>query len=343
VISFIVPAHNEETCLGRTLAAIRASADPLAQPYEIIVVNDASTDSTAEVARQNSARVIDVNHRQIAATRNSGARASTGDRLFFVDADTIINSRVVLAALRKMDSGAAGGGATVRFGDYVPMYARLLLLWMNVFMRFLSMTGGAFLFCSRPAFDAVGGFNERLYGAEDAAFCWALKREGRFVVLWSHVLTSGRRARGMGGLQMVGALVRMAFFPKMLTRRSGVGKVWYESNRESDNVISSSLAIKLSNMILLVIMVLIITGPIFWLPWPERLFDGPLGAVRYASDVVGLHLGMLLLPCAYFLTRILLRQTRLFEQLKLIVLIGVCLWLGWGNACEIVGFWSSMI
>ena len=49
-----------------------------------------------------------------------------------------------LAALRKMDGGAAGGGATVRFEDYVPMYARLLLWWMNLFMRFLGMTGGAF-------------------------------------------------------------------------------------------------------------------------------------------------------------------------------------------------------
>jgi glycosyltransferase involved in cell wall biosynthesis len=342
VISFIVPAHNEEQCLGRTLQAIRESADSVAQPYELIVVNDASTDSTAEVARQYNARVVDVHHRQIAATRNSGALASTGDCLFFIDADTIINSRVVSAALRRMDRGAAGGGAIVRFEDYVPMYARLLLWWMNLFMRFLSMTGGAFMFCTHPAFDAVGGFNERLYGAEDAAMCWALKREGRFVVLWDHVLTSGRRARGMGGLQMVAALVRMAFFPRILTRRSAVGKVWYESNRESDNVVASSLAIKLSNAILLVIMVLIITGPIWLLPWPERYFDGPLGTVRFASNVVGLHLGLLLWPCAYFLTRILLRQTRLIEQLKLIVLIALCLWLGWGNAREFIAFWASI-
>src|SRR3954468_10770337 len=90
MISFIVPAHNEEACLGRTLQAIRESADVVAQPYEIVVVNDASTDSTAKVARNNNARVVVVNHRQIAATRNSGARAATGDRLFFVDADTII-------------------------------------------------------------------------------------------------------------------------------------------------------------------------------------------------------------------------------------------------------------
>ncbi|HEY5953438.1 MAG TPA: hypothetical protein VIT18_03685, partial [Terrimicrobiaceae bacterium] len=40
---------------------------------------------------------------------------------------------------------------------------------------------------------ATGGFNEKLFGAEDAAMCWALKREGRFAVLWLTVLTSGRR------------------------------------------------------------------------------------------------------------------------------------------------------
>ena len=147
----------------------------------------------------------------------------------------------------------------------------------------------------------------------------------------------------MGGLQMVGALVRMAFFPKMLTRRSAVCKVWYESNRESDNVMSSSLAIKLSNTILLVIMVFIVTGPIFWFPWPERLFDGPLGSVRFVSYVVGLHLGLVLWPCAYFLTRILLRQTRLIEQIKLVALIAICLWLGWGNSREFIAFWQMVI
>jgi glycosyltransferase involved in cell wall biosynthesis len=343
VISFIVPAHNEEGCLRRTLEAICESADVVRKPYEIIVANDASTNATADIARQNGARVVDVNHRQIAATRNSGARAATGERLLFVDADTIINSRVVLAALRKMDRGAAGGGATVRFNDRVPLWARLLLFWMNLYMRLVGMTGGAFMFCTRSAFDAVGGFDERLFGAEDAAMCWALKREGRFVVLWNCVLTSGRRVRGVSGLQMVGALLRMAFFPRMLTRRSAVGKVWYDSNRESDHVVASSLAVKLSNAVLLVIMVSILLGPIWLFPWPERFFDGPLGTVRFVSCVIGLHVGLLLWPCAYFLIRILLRQTRTIEQLKLIVLIALCLWVGWQNTRDLVGFWGSVL
>jgi glycosyltransferase involved in cell wall biosynthesis len=343
VISIIVPAHNEEACLGRTLQAIHESAHVVGQPCEVIVVDDASTDATAEVAIQYQARVVSVNHRQIAATRNSGARAAGGEYLFFVDADTIINGRVVASALHKMDKGAAGGGATVRFEDNVPLYSRLLLLWFNFFMRLLSMSGGAFMFCTRKAFDGVGGFDERLFGAEDAAMSWALKREGRFVVLWDRVLTSGRRARGTSGLQMVGALIRMAFFPKLLTNRSSVHKVWYESNREADDKASNSLWIKLSNAVLLVIMVFIVTGPIWFIPWPERFFDGPLGTVRFVSNVFGLHFGLLIWPCAYFLIRILRRQTRLFEQLKLIVLIAICLWAGWGNTWELVGFWKGIL
>jgi glycosyltransferase involved in cell wall biosynthesis len=342
-VSFIVPAHNEQACLERTLRAIHDSAREVGQPYEVIVVDDASTDSTAEIARQNGATVVSVAHRQIAATRNSGARAASGERLFFVDADTIIGPLVVAAALRQMDNGAAGGGTTVRFEDRVPVYAILLLWWINFFMRLVNMTGGAFMFCTHKAFDAVGGFDERLFGAEDAAMCWALKREGPFVVLWNRVLTSGRRVRGMSGLQMVSALVRMAFFPKLLKQRSSVEKVWYESNRETDNNFSSSLAMKLSNGFLLVVMILIVTGPIWLLPWPERWLTGPLGTVRFVSGVVGLHVGLLLWPCAYFLVRILLRQNRWIEKLKLVALIAICVWFAWGNSRDLVGFWRAIL
>jgi glycosyltransferase involved in cell wall biosynthesis len=82
MISFIVPAHNEQSRLGSTLEAIHNSAGVIGQPYEIIVVDDASTDATAAVAREQKVSVVSVNHRQIAATRNSGARASSGERLF---------------------------------------------------------------------------------------------------------------------------------------------------------------------------------------------------------------------------------------------------------------------
>ena len=83
MLSFIVPAYNEAHELPRTLAAIRAAADASKEPYEIVVVDDDSTDATAEIAWRAGAMVVSVRHRQIAAVRNAGAKAARGDILFF--------------------------------------------------------------------------------------------------------------------------------------------------------------------------------------------------------------------------------------------------------------------
>jgi hypothetical protein len=48
------------------------------------------------------------------------------------------------------------------------LYAQFLLLWFGWWMRLAGIAGGAFQFCTRDAFQAVGGFDERLFGAEDA-------------------------------------------------------------------------------------------------------------------------------------------------------------------------------
>src|SRR5438045_3652933 len=93
VISFIIPAHNEEALIGRTLAAIHDAAKELDEPYEIVVSNDASSDRTGEIALAHGARVVDIERRQIAAARNAGARSAAGELYFFVDADTMVTAR----------------------------------------------------------------------------------------------------------------------------------------------------------------------------------------------------------------------------------------------------------
>ena len=341
MISFIVPAHNEQASLGRTLEAIHKAARAVGQPYEIIVVDDASTDATPEIAAQNDARVVSVNHRQIAATRNSGAYAAQGERLFFVDADTIIHSCALASALRAMDNGAAGGAAPARFDAAAPLYAHLLLWWFGLLMRLPGIAGGAFMFCTRKAFVATGGFDEKLFGAEDAAMCWALKRQGRFVVLWQWVVTSGRRMRGVHGLRMLTGLVRMAFLPGMLQRRSRLRKIWYESIREQDDSTSSSLAVRLFHafMLLLVIGWILPWGLI---PWSLTPREELLGQIRLGFAIFSCHIALVVWPCAYFLCRSLTQQRRWFERVKLAALIALCLWLVWGGTHEVVWFWKGM-
>ena len=96
MISFIVPAYNEEAELPGTLRAIHSAA--IGYEYEIVLVNDGSTDATATIGEQFGARVISIERRQIAASRNAGAKASRGDVLIFVDADTLIGPEHVRGA-----------------------------------------------------------------------------------------------------------------------------------------------------------------------------------------------------------------------------------------------------
>src|SRR5579862_4319510 len=126
MVSFIVPEYNEERLIGETLDAIHAAARGLGEPYEVIVVDDASTDRTAEVAACKGARVIPVSHRQIAATRNAGAKHARGDILIFVDADTLATEDAVRAAVTALRGEAVGGGCASRFSGPIPPYARML-------------------------------------------------------------------------------------------------------------------------------------------------------------------------------------------------------------------------
>lgn len=73
--------------------------------------------------------------------------------------------------------------------------------------RLFRLTGGCFVFCTREAFDAIGGFSERLYAGEDMAFVQALKKSGRFVVAKPIVVTSGRKLTVVGFWEVIGLLL----------------------------------------------------------------------------------------------------------------------------------------
>ncbi len=195
MISFVVPAYNEELTLLGTLTSIHEAMRAIGGAYEIIVADDDSTDATAAIATQADARVVHVKNRQISKTRNQGAAAAQGDRLIFVDADTHVNEEVIRATIWALDHGAVGGGASVQFDGEAPRYARFMLWWVLTQMRWLRMAAGCFFFVRRDAFDAVGGFDERHFAGEEIMLSWALRRHGRMEILPEQVVTSSRKFR----------------------------------------------------------------------------------------------------------------------------------------------------
>jgi glycosyltransferase involved in cell wall biosynthesis len=244
MISFIVPAYNEERLLGRTLVAIAAAARELGYPFELIVADDGSTDGTAAVAREHGARVIQVEFRQIARTRNAGAQAATGDTLIFVDADTIVPATAVRATIEALRQGAAGGGATVDIEGRLPLWAWLSLPVFHVVFRVFGLAAGCYVFCSRTAFDAVGGFDERIYAGEEIVFSRSLRQHGRVVILRERVTTSGRKLRTHSGWELLRLCAHLFRRGTGLIRSRDRLSLWYGARRDDPDRPPRNLRIK---------------------------------------------------------------------------------------------------
>jgi GT2 family glycosyltransferase len=231
VISFVVPAYNEEFELPQTLRSVRNAAQD--RQYEIIVVDDSSTDDTATVAREAGAILVSIDRRQIAAARNAGGHHAQGDALFFVDADTRINSKHVEGAIAALDDGFAGGSAHVDVGGKIPTWSRIFLKIFCAIYFALKLGAGAFLFTTKKNFKAVGGFDERLFIGEEVYFSLALRKLGKFKILSEPIVTSGRKLRIYSAWEILRHSTRVLLLgPRVARSRKGLD-IWYDGKRET--------------------------------------------------------------------------------------------------------------
>lgn len=192
-ISVIVPAHNEERWLPSCLASIaharsvatRQDGPCGALEVEVVVVANRCTDRTADLARAAGAVVVEDDHRTIAAVRNAGAAAATGDILVTIDADSRMDERALATVAEHLATGdVVGGSARVQPERHsLGIDATYALLRMA---ERLSGLGGGMYWCWASDFHAIGGFNEQQVMGEDLDFARRLREHGR---------VSGRRFR----------------------------------------------------------------------------------------------------------------------------------------------------
>lgn len=178
-ISLVIPAHNEADFLPALLDSVDEARRRYcgAQEIEVLVIDNCSTDGTAEIASKRGCTVVREEKRIIAAVRNRGAREARGTVLAFTDADATVHPEVFNAIDRALASGKYVAGATgvklerVSPGIAVAYMIMVPMVWVT------GMDTGV-VFCRKKDFLAIGGYNENLRFGEDVQFLWAMKRLG---------------------------------------------------------------------------------------------------------------------------------------------------------------------
>ena len=190
LLSVIVPVHNDREKLRACLESLAASTDAR---HEVIVVDDGSTDGSADVARQHGARLVAMAQRSgPALARNHGVAQAAGQYVFFVDADVCVHPDTVERVLRVFETDR---GVDAVFGSYDrrPGAGNFFSQYKNLFHHYVHQQGleEASTFWSgcgavkRSVFLELGGFSAD-YGRpsiEDIELGARLKRAGHRIVL----------------------------------------------------------------------------------------------------------------------------------------------------------------
>jgi len=196
-ISIIVPALNEAATIEQFLQQLRARVGAV----EILLVDGGSSDQTRERALAACDQIL-ITKSSRAVQMNAGAKAASGDILWFLHADCRVPEGCLDEIERALHDPVKFGGffririprpdLVYRLTDGLAHYAGLLLR-----MRF----GDHGFFCRRTAFEEIGGYPD-VPLMEDAEFFRKLRRLGRVVVIPARLLVSPRRYEAVGPLRL---------------------------------------------------------------------------------------------------------------------------------------------
>ncbi|HEX3571798.1 MAG TPA: glycosyltransferase family A protein [Acidobacteriaceae bacterium] len=233
VLSFVVPAFNEEAYIGDCLEAILKQTKDIQDSTEIIVVNNASTDRTREVAlRYPGVRVVDEPRKGLTFARQAGFLASTGSIIANVDSDSRLTPGWVDRVLNEFQSNPrlAGFSGPFIYYDLTDQQRRMvkvfyLLGWVTHIMnkhvlRVGAMMQGGNFVVSRAALEKIGGFNVDIsfYG-EDTDIARRLNAVGDVVFTFDlKMYSSARRLKHEGMFTMAARYSINYFWTTFLKR-----------------------------------------------------------------------------------------------------------------------------
>jgi glycosyltransferase involved in cell wall biosynthesis len=206
--SVIIPVYNGAAYIERCLRSLRESDFT---NWELIVVDDGSTDGSAWLLGRSGAHVLQTAHRMgPAAARNLGARLARGDYLFFIDADCALHPETLGRAATVFQDDPT---LDALFGSYDdrPGSKNLISQYKNLFHHYVHQTAQVeastfWTGCGairRARFAALGGFEVQRYrrpSVEDIDLGYRLKKAGGRIRLVKQVQVKHLKAWSLGGL-----------------------------------------------------------------------------------------------------------------------------------------------
>lgn len=212
LVSVVIPACNEEMHIYRVVRSVLGQC-PAGSALEVIVVDDGSTDCTAEEARRGGARVLgtgkDGNGGNPAAARNIGAFAAAGNPLIFLDADCIPGEGWLESILAAHAGGETVVGGSLELPPGLPAMARCDY-YCGWYLVHPGRPAGVVphhpppnLSVDRDAFRKTSGFTDRPpmeYTNEERAWLGELQRSGHRIYFEPRAVAFHHNRPGFGNL-----------------------------------------------------------------------------------------------------------------------------------------------
>jgi len=197
-ISVIIPAHNEEKYLEKTLQSLRQQNF---LDYETIIVCNGCTDQTVEIAQKylnRNTKIIPQNIADVSLARNIGAKEASGEILLFLDADTELEPSSLKTVVEEYNDKTAVATTKTQPNIHKLKYKTITNLknWYNQSSLYQGCSG--VLICRKKDFHSVGGYPVGIKVKEHRKLILKLKQLGEYQVIKTNAITSMRRFEQWG-------------------------------------------------------------------------------------------------------------------------------------------------
>ncbi len=196
LFSFVIPAYNAKQTIRKCLDSVFKQNF---SDFEVIIVNDCSTDNTQEIVDQyNVKQIVLEKNLGPAGARNVGIKQAQGKIIIFIDSDVALRDNNALSQLARIFKEKPGINGIIMIKDKVPLNKGLTPLYAAYYKYYLwNLPGGEFqtsFTTERSAikkyvFDKVGYFNDKYKKAEveDFEFGYRLNKQGYKIYIARHI------------------------------------------------------------------------------------------------------------------------------------------------------------